>query len=222
MNLIADLMWGLAVVCAVAGVTGILLGLTQLLLIVAGHRDQEEDEIMTMDRIERLAAEYAKRRDALRETVDTAQAAIDHVKRAYRADLRRRTGAAANARAELLAAIEAAPGLFSKPRTRLLSGIKVGWRKRPGRIEVSDESAAIEAIRRKLGEEAAEGLIQTREKLNRRGLRDLSARDLMRIGAVAVADADDPIAIPADSEIDKLVDALLDGAEQGEQEEAAA
>ena len=177
---------------------------------------------MTMDRIERLAAEYAKRRDALRETVDTAQAAIDHVKRAYRADLRRRTGAAANARAELLAAIEAAPGLFSKPRTRLLSGIKVGWRKRPGRIEVSDESAAIEAIRRKLGEEAAEGLIQTREKLNRRGLRDLSARDLMRIGAVAVADADDPIAIPADSEIDKLVDALLDGAEQGEQEEAAA
>ena len=35
MNLIADLMWGLAVVCAVAGVTGILLGLTQLLLIVA-------------------------------------------------------------------------------------------------------------------------------------------------------------------------------------------
>ena len=174
-----------------------------------------------MTEIEALASEYAKRRDALRERVEAAKAEVDAIKRRHRPFLRRRIDMAANARADLLAAIEAAPGLFRKPRTRLLNGIKVGWRKRPGRIEVSDESEAIEAIRRKLGEEAAEGLIQVREKLNRRGLRDLSARDLMRIGAVAIADSDEPIAIHADSEIDKLVDALLDGAEQGEQEEAA-
>ena len=175
----------------------------------------------SMTDIEALAAEYARRRGALRGKVSEAQAEVDAVKRRHLTMLRRRIDQAANARGELLAALGGAAELFRKPRTRLLSGIKVGWRKRPGRIEVEDEATAIAAIRRKLGEEEAEGLIQAREKLNRRGLRDLSARDLMRIGAVAVADSDEPIAIPADSEVDKLVDALLDGAEQADEEEAA-
>ena len=173
-----------------------------------------------MDEIERLAQEYAKRRTYLRERIEQAQAEVDAVKRRHYTILRRRIDAAANARADLLAAVGEAAELFRKPRTRLLHGIKVGWRKRPGRIEIEDEAATIAAIRRKLSEDAAEDLIQVRERLDRRGLRNLSARDLMRIGAVAVADSDEPIAIPADSEIDKLVDALLDGAEDVEQEAA--
>ena len=173
----------------------------------------------TMDQIEALASEYARRRDALRERVREAQAEVDAVKRRHYTMLRRRTDQAKNAREDLLAAVGDAAELFRKPRTRLLHGIKVGWRKRPGRIEVEDEAATIAAIRRKLSEEA-EDLIQVRERLDRRGLRNLSARDLMRIGAVAIADSDEPIAIPADSEIDKLVDALLEGGE--EVEEAAA
>ncbi len=174
---------------------------------------------MLMNEIEALASEYARRRDALRERVRDAQAEVDAVKRRHFVVLRRRTDAAKNARDDLVAAVESSPELFRKPRTRLLHGIKVGWRKRPGRIEIEDEAATIAAIRRKLGEEDADNLIQVRERLDRRGLRSLSARDLMRIGAVAVADADEPIAIPADSEIDKLVDALLEGAEV--EEEAA-
>lgn len=54
----------------------------------------------------------------------------------------------------------------------------------------------------------------------RGALRELSARDLMRIGALTVEAADEPIAIPADGEIDKLVAALLDGGEPAEQEAA--
>ena len=179
---------------------------------------------MRMDQIERLAMAYATKRDALREKVDEAQAELDAVKRKHRVVLRRRVDAAVNAKAELQAAVESSAPLFVKPRTRLLSGIKVGWRKRPGRIEIEDEAVTIEAIRRKLGEDAAERLIQVRERLNRRGLRDLPARELMRIGAVAVEDTDEPVVIPADSEIDKLVDALMDGAEQAAEpaeEEAA-
>ena len=41
----------------------------------------------SMDEIERLANAYARRRDALRETVDAAQAALDRVKRAHRASV---------------------------------------------------------------------------------------------------------------------------------------
>ena len=175
---------------------------------------------MTLDEIERLASEYARRRTYLRERIEQAQAEVDAVKRRHHVILRRRIDAATNARGDLLAALGEAAEMFRKPRTRLLHGIKVGWRKRPGRIEIEDEAATIAAIKRKLSEDAAEDLIQVRERLDRRGLRNLSARDLMRIGAVAAADSDEPIAIPADSEIDKLVDALLDGAEDVEQEAA--
>ena len=174
----------------------------------------------SMDEIERLATAYAGRRDALRETVEEAQAALDRVKRDHRAALRRRIGAAVNARAELLAAVESSPALFRRPRTWLLSGIRVGWRKRPGRIEFDDEAATINAIRRKLDSEAAARLIRVSEKVVRGALSELSARDLMRIGALAVEADDEPIAIPADGEIDKLVAALLDGGEPAEQEAA--
>ena len=174
----------------------------------------------SMDEIERLATAYAVRRDALSETVEEAQEALDRVKRGHRAALRRRIGAAANARAELLAAVESSPALFRRPRTRLLSGIRVGWRKRPGRIELDDEAATINAIRRKLDGEAAARLIRVSEKVVRGALRELSARDLMRIGALTVEADDEPIAIPADGEIDKLVAALLDGGEPAEQEAA--
>lgn len=174
----------------------------------------------SMDEIESLATAYACRRDALRETVEEAQAALDRVKRDHRAALRRRIGATANARAELLAAVESSPALFRRPRTRLLSGIRVGWRKRPGRIELDDEAATINAIRRKLDCEAATRLIRVSEKVVRGALRELSTRDLMRIGALAVEADDEPIAVPADGEIDKLVAALLDGGEQGEQKAA--
>lgn len=167
-----------------------------------------------MEEIERLASEYARRRTYLRERIEQAQAEVDAVKRRHHAILRRRIDAAANARGDLLAALSDAPELFRKPKTRLLHGIKVGWRKRPGKIEVEDEAATIAAIKRKLGDDATENLIQVIEKLDRRGLRNLSARDLMRIGAVAVEAVDEPIAIPADSGIDKLVDALLDGVEE--------
>ena len=175
--------------------------------------DNQTPQPHLMDDIERLASEYARRRDALRETAGEAQAAVERAKRGHRAALRRRIGAAVNAHAELLGTIERSPGLFQRPRTRLLSGIKVGWRKRPGRIEIEDEAATIDAIRRKLGDEMAEQLIRIRERVVLRALRELPARDLLRIGAVAVEDADEPVAIPADSEIDKLVDALLDGEE---------
>ena len=87
-------------------------------------------------------------------------------------------------------------------------------------IEFDDEEATINTIRRKLDGEAAARLIRVSEKVVRGALRELSARDLMRIGALAVEADDEPIAIPADGEIDKLVAALLDGGEPAEQEAA--
>ena len=174
----------------------------------------------TMNEIEELASKYARARDALRERIREAQTAVDAVKRRHHAVLRRRIDAVKNAHRDLLDTVEESPELFAKPKTRLLHGIKVGWRKRPGRIEVTDEAATISAIKKKFDENTVEKLVQVREKLNRRGLRDLSARDLMRIGAVAIADSDEPIALLTDSETDKLVDALLEVDEPIEEEAA--
>ena len=73
----------------------------------------------TMNEIEELASEYAKRRDALRERVEAAKAEVDAIKRRHRPFLRRRIDMAANARADLLAAHgSGARSLFRSVRGR--------------------------------------------------------------------------------------------------------
>ncbi len=178
----------------------------------------------TMDEIEALASEYARKRDALRDKVQQAQADVEAVKRRHHTVLRRRIDAAKNAHADLLEAVKESPQMFRRPKTRMLHGIRVGWKKQPGKIEIEDAEVTIAAIKRKMDDDAVEVLIDIHERLNKRGLRNLSTRDLLRIGAVAVEAVDKPIAHAADSEVDKLVDALMDADEADDEtieEEAA-
>lgn len=177
-----------------------------------------------MNEIEELASAYSRARDELRDRVQQVQEDIDGVKRRHRSVLRRRIDAAKNAHNNLLEAVKESPEMFRRPKTRMLHGIRVGWIKQPGKVEVADEEVTISAIKRKLDDDQVEALIDIHEKLNKRSLRKLPARDLLRIGAVAVDAVDKPIARSTDSETDKLVDALMDGAETDDEtieEEAA-
>ena len=163
---------------------------------------------MTLDEIATLARAFAR----ARETLETITEEIEGerrqaVRRRLRA-LKARIADAKVAEAELRAALAQAPGLFTKPRTRAFDGVRVGYRKMPGRFEIADEARAIGRVRDKLpAHEAA--LVRVKESLNRAALKGLDARDLAKIGVAAV-DTDDEIVIETpSSDLDKLVDALL-------------
>ena len=121
--------------------------------------------------------------------------------------LKARVAEVSAARDELREAIAANPELFERPRTRALEGIKVGYRKQPGRVEC-DEERSIARIRKLYPDREAD-LVRVRESLIRSALKNLDAKTLASIGATVIQVADQIVIAAADDDLDKLVDALL-------------
>ncbi len=170
----------------------------------------------TLERIGKLCRDYADAREALEETVEEIR---DEQRAAVRRRLRglkARVAAASAARDALRQALAVAPHLFERPRTRAIEGIKVGYRKMPGRIEYADEAKVIARIRARWPAREAE-LVRVKESLDRGALKRLDGHALATIGA-SIIDVDDEIVIAAAADdLDKLVDALLeDGTEERE------
>lgn len=166
---------------------------------------------VTLNQIESKARAYSEARDRLRELVAALEAGMKALRQEHLPGIRRALNRAAEAEAALHALIEAAPELFAKPKTVILHGVRVGYMKGKGKIEWESDEQVIRLIRKHLPE-LADVLIATVEKPSRDGLAALAVADLKRLG-VTVTDAGEQVYIkPADSALDKMVDALLKSA----------
>lgn len=113
-----------------------------------------------------------------------------------------------NAKTDLKAGLEESPSLFTSPKTKVLHGIKIGYRKMRGKIGWDNEAAVIARIKQCYDDEAGV-LITVTEKPNKDALEKLAAKDLKKLG-ITVTDPDDQVVIkPVDSDIDKLVNTLI-------------
>lgn len=158
--------------------------------------------------IETLARAYADEYQQLAADVEALESAIRALKKKALPAIKRGAERAAVAKEKLKAAIEAAPQLFEKPRTRLFHGVKVGLQKGKGETQIPDEEKTIALIRKHL-EDQAEVLIKTEETLVKKALANLAAADLKRIGVNVIEAGDQVVVKVADSDIEKLVDALF-------------
>jgi hypothetical protein len=117
-------------------------------------------------------------------------------------------------------AIEESPDLFIKPRTIIFHGIKIGLEKGKGKIEWSDDDQVVRLIEKNFPEQV-DILIQTKKKPLKKALANLSVQDLKKLG-ITVEDIGDIVVIrPVDSDVDKLVEALLKEDANKEVEDAA-
>lgn len=170
----------------------------------------------TMQEIQTLTSEFAAVRRQLVDKCAALQAEIDAVRRAVIPTIRELVTDVADARDRLHAAIESAPHLFSRRRTVTINGVRVGYVKQRGTVVIEDEEAVIKRIRSLLPEEQAELLIRVRESVHKPAVYDLTAADLKRLG-ITVTETEDAVLIkPVDSEVDKIVAALLQEAEKVE------
>jgi len=175
----------------------------------------------TLADIEALTANYALARRELGSRVQVLQDELEVVKRRRLDGIRNGVEAVAALHDELKAAIEANPALFDKPRTRVLHGVKVGYIKQRGQVVIKDEAAVIARIRKLLPKDQAELLIRVKESVHKPGVYDLTAADLKRLDIAISADTDAVVIKPTDTEVDKLVNALLAEIERSETEAAA-
>lgn len=147
--------------------------------------------------------------------------AIEPITRQFRSALDNAAAERAEAEAELLRLVEAAPSLFKKPRSITVHGVKTGYRKEEDSLDWSDEKAVIARIDNLLPE-AADLLIRTETTLVKDALGQLTDAHLQRIGVRKVLGADRAFVTVGDSDVDKMVKTILADAarRQGDDEPA--
>ncbi len=165
--------------------------------------------IHTLQELENLTKDYADAYSALCNCVETLEAELREVKRRRRPQLIKLIQAAATTKTALSLAVTASPDLFKKPKTRVLHGVCVGFRKQKGKVTFDNEGAVIRRIREQLPRDQAELLIRVQESVHKPAVYDLVAADLKRLGIKIEDDEDKPVVKSADTDIDKLVDALM-------------
>ena len=177
----------------------------------------------TLTEIEKLTKEYADTRQRLADTVRTLEDKIEALKRQYLPGIKTQVAIAAEKKLNLENAIEDSRALFVRPRTAIFHGIKVGFQKRKGKIEFdkSDNDRIVKLIE-KYFPEKAETLIDVKKTPVKKTLGDMAAADLKKLGIRVDATGDMTVIKPTDSQIEKLVEALLKEKDSEEGAEEAA
>lgn len=164
----------------------------------------------TLNDIEILAKSYADAYARLSGDVETLENAIRDIKRKMLPIIKRHAAEAAEVKHLLEIEVADSSDLFRNPKTRIFHGVKVGITKSKGRVEWDAEEKVIERIEKLLPEDQAELLIRVKKSVHKPAVYDLIAADLKRLGIKIVGDGDDVVVKIAGTDIEKMVDALLD------------
>lgn len=169
--------------------------------------------------------------DAHRESVGRATAlesainkAITPIYATHRIGLDTAAEEEAAAKADLQAMVDSAPQLFSKPRSITQDGVKTGYRKSEDVLDWDDDATVIARIRALPDlAELAPVLIRTEETLNVAALAELDGNARRKVGIRLIHGIDLSFITFSDSDVEKMVKAILADAtkRQGEDEPAA-
>ena len=163
---------------------------------------------MTLTDLEQLTRKYADAREELGDLIRAMNDKIEQVKRANLPRIKELVARAAEREGHLRAAIEGAPDLFTRPRTVIFHGIKVGWQKGKGILEIPDPDRTVELIKKHFPG-LADVYIRVKETPDKEGLMNLSAADLKKLGCTVTQTGDQVVIRAVNGEVDKIVNALL-------------
>lgn len=166
--------------------------------------------------IEQQTKKFADAHTILVDIVRELNAQLELIKRQHLTAIKHAVAAAAERQDHLKTLIDGAPELFTKPRTFIFHGVKVGLTKERGGIVFDDPARVVERIKKIYGPDAA-SYLHVKETPDRAALDRLTVCELKKLGCEIVADSDKVVIKPTDSDVDKIVTALLaDAAEQAE------
>lgn len=166
----------------------------------------------TLADIETAAREFAKSRDTLSSEVELLQLEIEQAQRRHMKRIKGLVASAAEHEVKLRNMVDSSRDLFTRPRTVVFHGIKVGLTKGKGGIEFEDGDRVVELIEKHFSRTDAERLIHVTKSPDKEAIQDLSAVELKKIGCTICGTEDRVVVRPVDSAVDKVVTALLKNA----------
>lgn len=168
---------------------------------------------MTFAEIETKTKAFSKANDELSELTREARAEIEPLKNKYVRRIKSSVEKVLSAKEELSEALEEAGELFVKPKTIVIAGVRIGFKKDKNKIVWDDDDKVVELIEKKLDEEQAEQLIKVEKKPIKDAIARLDAATQNKIGCRIEEGKDEVYIKPMDSEIEKFVNSLMKEAE---------
>ncbi len=162
----------------------------------------------TLSEIEKITKDYADARKVLSERVQSLESEITALKKMHLPRIKKAIEIAAKKQAELRCAIEESPELFKKPRMIIFHGIKIGYQKSKGEIKWEDTEQVVKLIKKHFPD-GYETYIKITETPIKSALAQLSVHELKKLGVTVIETGDEVVIKTTDTEIDKLVNALL-------------
>jgi len=147
----------------------------------------------------------------LSKTVSATQTKMRKVLSDARAGIETRTERINALEEKIRALIDGNRSAFKKPKTRTLGGIRVGLRRKTGKVVYDcDDDTMVARIRDAFGRSAGPYL-ETKSVPVKDALRNLPEEERKKLGVQIVDDTDEVQVKPAESDARKLAAALLDG-----------
>lgn len=140
---------------------------------------------------------------------------IEQLKARKLPEIRSLSAEAGAAWSELETELKTHPELFVSPRSLEAHGIKFGYAKGKGGLDIADADRTVELIKRHLPDQVGV-LISVREAPVKDALAQLSAAELKKVGVEVKGTGDVVFIKPAEGAVDKLVKALVAAAVEGE------
>lgn len=166
----------------------------------------------TMNEIEAACKAAREARNSVHQRAVMLTDAIEQLKRKHLQHLKNGVAKVAEADAHLMELLQANPLLFTKPRSAVFHGLKVGYTKGTGKLEITDPASVVKLVRKHFPEQF-DLLVKTTERPVKKTLQELPVSDLKKLG-ITVQDTGDVVFIKdATDDVDKLVATLLKGEE---------
>ena len=162
-----------------------------------------------LERIAANCAAHAELGESIKRILDTVESQIRAVIDQNLPAVRELARAYAVSEAEIIEQLHAAVGDFQKPRTRIFSGIKVGFQTGKGSVvfDEGNEQAVIDRIL-ELKPEQMSALIRTEMSVNKDAVKRLAPETLARIGCTIDKPENEVVFSSVDGEIEKLFKTL--------------
>ena len=164
---------------------------------------------MDLKTITHHAAEFDAASAILRDAVCIFEHELQDVQREHRKPIADALKVVIRTRRALCSAIECAPGLFTKPKSLVLHGVKCGYRKEVDAVEIPDMDASIAAAKELFKGEDSNPVLVTKESLSVAALKKLTAEQMDLLGVELVPGGDSVFCEPVEGDADKLVAALV-------------
>lgn len=172
--------------------------------------------------LESCAKAYAAARTVLAARATELETEVAAITRRKLPGIRTALAHAADLQAKLVAAVDAHPELFVKPRTMTLHGIKFGFAKGKGAVDWdADDAVLVARIEAQFKGNGAvlKQLIKVEKTPIKDGLKALDAKEVAKLGVTIEATGDYIFVKAADKEVDALVKKIL---KEGNVEETTA